>query len=84
MFPQANRGAATAGNQSAPQRGGELSTVFVMVLGTVDNSRRVPADRAPGSYFHCVETTNPPAMKPNPTTMFQAPSAPIGRSPWAT
>lgn len=29
-------------------------------------------------YFHCVETTNPPAMKPKPTTMFQLPSVSIG------
>lgn len=29
-------------------------------------------------YFHCVETTNPPAMKPKPTTMFQLPRASMG------
>lgn len=27
--------------------------------------------RAGRSYFHCVETPNPAAMKPKPTTMFQ-------------
>lgn len=37
-----------------------------------------------GRYFHCVETTNPPAMKPKPTTMFQLPSASTGRSPCVT
>jgi len=36
------------------------------------------------SYFHCVETPKPPAMKPKPTTMFQLPSALIGRSPSVT
>ncbi len=32
-------------------------------------------------YFHCVETTNPTAMKPKPTTMFQSPSASTGSEP---
>jgi hypothetical protein len=35
-------------------------------------------------YFHWVETTNPPAMKPKPTTMFQLPRACSGRLPWVT
>jgi hypothetical protein len=35
-------------------------------------------------YFHCVETTKPPAMKPKPTTMFQLPSASTGRLPCVT
>ncbi len=35
-------------------------------------------------YFHCVETTNPAAMKPKPTTMFQLRRAWIGMSPLVT
>ena len=35
-------------------------------------------------YFHWVETTNPVAMKPKPTTMFQLPNASIGREPSVT
>lgn len=37
----------------------------------------LPTPRGEG-YFHCVETPNPAAMKPNPTTMFQLPSDSIG------
>ena len=47
---------------------------------TVDNC----VDKRATSYFHCVETTNPPAMKPKPTTMFQLPSASTGRLPCVT
>ena len=58
------------------------------LFNTVDNGVDNPVDDAAsspvGSYFHCVETTNPPAMKPKPTTMFQLPSASIGRLPWVT
>ncbi len=36
------------------------------------------------SYFHCVETTKPVAMKPNPTTMFQFPSASMGSELFVT
>lgn len=35
-------------------------------------------------HFHCVETPNPAAMKPNPTTMFQLSSASIGSEPSVT
>src|SRR5262245_4228564 len=55
---------------------------------TVDN--RVDKHTGPGgrarrrAYFHWVETTNPPAMKPKPMTMFQLPSASTGRLPWVT
>lgn len=35
-------------------------------------------------YFHWVETTNPAAMKPKPTTMFQLPRALTGMSPVVT
>lgn len=35
-------------------------------------------------YFHCVETPNPAAMKPKPTTMFQLPSESMGREPSVT
>jgi hypothetical protein len=37
-----------------------------------------------GGHFHCVETTNPAAMKPKPTTMFQLCSACTGQSPVVT
>ncbi|GHG59150.1 hypothetical protein GCM10018779_25320 [Streptomyces griseocarneus] len=37
-----------------------------------------------GPYFHCVETTNPAAMKPKPTTMFQLRREWIGMSPLVT
>lgn len=40
--------------------------------------------RRSNRYFHCVETPNPAAMKPKPTTMFQLPSASIGREPSVT
>lgn len=40
---------------------------------------------SPGqSYFHCVETPNPAAMKPKPTTMFQLSSASMGSEPSVT
>ncbi|GGQ36568.1 hypothetical protein GCM10010250_02360 [Streptomyces althioticus] len=35
-------------------------------------------------YFHCVETPNPAAMKPKPTTMFQLPSWSMGSEPSVT
>ncbi|GGQ03505.1 hypothetical protein GCM10010233_20080 [Streptomyces pseudogriseolus] len=35
-------------------------------------------------YFHCVETPNPAAMKPKPTTMFQLPSLSMGSEPSVT
>ncbi|GGT68535.1 hypothetical protein GCM10010272_09330 [Streptomyces lateritius] len=35
-------------------------------------------------YFHCVETPNPAAMKPNPTTMFQLLRDFTGRLPSVT
>ncbi|GAA0446414.1 hypothetical protein GCM10009544_06580 [Streptomyces stramineus] len=35
-------------------------------------------------YFHWVETTNPAAMKPKPTTMFQLRSDSTGMSPLVT
>ena len=75
------------------------SDLFPTVDAPVDNSvdnrgggltrvRTVPtrAHRLAGSrgHFHWVETTNPPAMKPKPTTMFQLPSASIGRLPVVT
>ncbi|GGS84155.1 hypothetical protein GCM10010286_06040 [Streptomyces toxytricini] len=54
----------------------------------VDNSWGELAGRAAGvlraaraprpAYFHCVETPNPAAMNPNPTTMFQLPMDSIG------
>lgn len=35
-------------------------------------------------YFHWVETPNPAAMKPKPTTMFQLPSESMGNEPSVT
>lgn len=62
--------------------------VAASVDKAVDNSvhshgqSRRQADR--GRYFHCVETPNPAAMKPKPTTMFQLRNAWIGREPSVT
>ena len=53
------------------------SDLFPTVDNRVDN-------RGGRRYFHWVETTNPPAMKPKPTTMFQLPNASTGRLPWVT
>ncbi len=39
---------------------------------------------AAGRYFHCVETPNPAAMKPKPTTMFQLPRSSMGNWPSVT
>lgn len=61
-----------------------FNTVDNGVDNPVDDAASSPASSPVGSYFHCVETTNPPAMKPKPTTMFQLPSASIGRLPWVT
>lgn len=36
------------------------------------------------AHFHWVETTNPAAMKPKPTTMFQFPRASTGIEPSVT
>jgi hypothetical protein len=64
------------------------SHLFNTVDNGVDNSvgRAVPllALLRLRCYFHCVETTNPPAIKPKPTTMFQLPSAWMGRLPCVT
>lgn len=64
------------------------SEFFPTVDEAVDNSpegrpqglREARSDR----YFHCVETTNPAAMKPKPTTMFQLCSDSTGISPLVT
>ncbi|KPI18843.1 hypothetical protein OK074_7808 [Actinobacteria bacterium OK074] len=56
----------------------------------VDNSRnsrtggRTGGRNSRNGYFHCVETPNPAAMKPKPTTMFQLPSASTGSEPSVT
>lgn len=60
------------------------SDLFPTVDNHVDKSRAPLPGAGPRRYFHCVETTNPPAMKPNPTTMFQLPNASTGRLPWVT
>ncbi len=46
----------------------------------MDNPGHRPSTAEPDGYFHWVETTNPTAMKPKPTTMFQLPMASIGNS----
>ncbi len=55
---------------------------------TVDNSvhsRGQSRTRARGRrYRHCVETPNPAAMNPKPTTMFQLPSMSSGSEPSVT
>ncbi len=57
------------------------SFLFPTVWTTaVDNSVDSPGE----SYFHCVETPKPAAMKPKPTTMFQLPSASMGSEPSVT
>jgi hypothetical protein len=47
----------------------------------VDNSVE---SRGQSRYFHWVETPNPAAMKPKPTTMFQLSSESIGSVPSVT
>lgn len=55
------------------------SSVFSSgVDDAVDNSWGELPSEAGRCYFHCVDTPNPAAMKPKPTTMFQLPSASIG------
>lgn len=41
-------------------------------------------DGGGAGYFHCVETPNPAAMKPKPTTMFTLPIDLIGSEPSVT
>lgn len=49
------------------------SSVFSSAVdNTVDNTTESL------TYFHWVDTPKPPAMKPNPTTMFQLPRDSIG------
>lgn len=54
----------------------------------VDNSLHSHGQSRPptggGRYFHCVETPNPAAMNPKPTTMFQLRNAWIGSEPSVT
>ncbi len=53
--------------------------------GSSEQGLLVPwATSAAGRYFHCVETPNPAAMKPKPTTMFQLPRASMGSLPSVT
>lgn len=42
------------------------------------NSVHRPVACRSAGYFHCVETPNPAAMKPKPTTMFQLPRDSMG------
>lgn len=66
--------------------GESLRSAAVCALSVRDSAavrqpsgRRRAAERVSDrSYFHCVETPNPAAMKPKPTTMFQLPSASKG------
>jgi hypothetical protein len=54
----------------------------------VDNSAHSHGQNRPRAgvsrYFHCVETPNPAAMNPKPTTMFQLRRAWIGSEPSVT
>lgn len=55
----------------------------------VDNSVKGRGQSCPdpvvrSRYFHCVETPNPAAMKPKPTTMFQLSRLSIGSEPSVT
>ncbi|GHC36880.1 hypothetical protein GCM10010507_07720 [Streptomyces cinnamoneus] len=54
----------------------------------VDNSKEGSGQNRPPAlgkgYFHWVETTNPAAMKPKPTTMFQFFRDSTGMSPLVT
>lgn len=70
----------------------QIVFLFPTVDSAVDNSgqgllsplwgtRSQPVEQR---YFHCVETPNPAAMKPKPTTMFQLPSGSIGSLPSVT
>ncbi|GAX54109.1 hypothetical protein SO3561_05644 [Streptomyces olivochromogenes] len=58
----------------------QIVLVFHLWKTLVDNS----VDNPGQSYFHCVETPNPAAMKPKPTTMFQLPRASMGSEPSVT
>lgn len=64
------------------------SDLFPTVDNHVDNcvhrELRLVGALVTDGYFHWVETTNPPAMKPKPTTMFQLPNASTGRLPCVT
>jgi hypothetical protein len=69
----------------------QIVFLFPMWITPVDNSvgsagqrwAELPESRRRG-YFHCVETPNPAAMKPKPTTMFQLPSESMGSEPSVT
>lgn len=78
-----------------PQIFRPIHTVETLVDNSVDNlghGLRAQAGealvQAPDTlwprYFHCVETPNPAAMKPKPTTMFQLPNASTGSEPSVT
>lgn len=70
----------------------QIVFLFPMWKTAVDNSGDNPgqscsAQRRPGGpcrYFHCVETPNPAAMNPKPTTMFQLSSLSMGSEPSVT
>lgn len=73
----------------------QIVFLFPMWITPVDNSvdgpgqnrvHQVASVTSPAAepYFHWVETPNPAAMKPKPTTMFQLPSESIGSEPSVT
>ncbi len=63
----------------------QIVFLFPMWKTAVDNSGESAAQSYfQQSYFHWVETPNPAAMKPKPTTMFQLPSCSTGSEPSVT
>lgn len=69
----------------------QIVFLFPMWKTAVDNSANSPGQSwrsRPlsrwGGYFHWVETPNPAAMNPKPTTMFQLPSWSMGSEPSVT
>ena len=71
----------------------QIVVLFPLIAASVDKAvdnsvcsrgqSRPPTSGRRG-YFHCVETPNPAAMNPKPTTMFQLRSAWIGSEPSVT
>lgn len=71
VFSQVNRGVNGSAPGRGPARRHTLSTAAVISSANLWITVR--------GHFHWVETTNPTAMKPKPTTMFQSPRAATGR-----
>lgn len=84
-FPRKGKGLTVGLNRRTGHTGVNIhwvihrsSDLFPSVDSAVDNSGQGL------DHFHCVETPNPAAMKPKPTTMFQLPSGSIGSFPSVT